>query len=619
MDGKHEALARALIAAWPSQHDLDIICTLPVGLSVYHQIGICKPHSGSVDQSPLSPREMLQLPSKDSHPVLIARKLLVLGTFLQGVLPSSMKALAGLGTCFRDLMARVVDTAIRLVTTSEDLIRSVEGLECVLIEAHYHNYAGNLHHAWMAVRRGISIAQMMVLHRGLRSPSLKILEPETRATFDADHISFRLVEMDCYLSLALGLPQSSLEARIATPKALEGCYPVNRMQRIHCAAARRIIQRNNADVLNLADTQTTDKLLEKAAAEMPPQWWLLPNFASSNNDSVKVARETLRLMDQFMYYYLLIWLHLPYMLQASPDHRYDHSKITAVNASRETLTRFVAFRTLNAAHFYCRGSDFLTFTATVVLCVAHINSCSQRHENSDGRDFSPVFDSLAHSRPSDRGLMERTLDIMESMARADDTDVIASKFARIIRHLLDVEASGASGTRYTTKSSQGNEREVEYDGRMADGGRTLHVYIPYLGAIDFERGTIPKSAPIATKTATPPRQSNPSASTTNMGLQGQWSEHDRRPSSEGNSGPLHQLDSSSGNPDSQVAPPPSGNEPNAPLPWAPEGLVSAEEDDWWDLQGVDIALFDNLFRGTTTALPGALDEEETWTQWAENG
>ena len=471
--------------------------------------------------------------------MLIARKLLVLGTFLQGVPPSSMQDLVGLGISYRDIMVRVVDKAVKLVTTNDELVRSVEGIECILIEAMYQNYAGNLHQAWLAVRRATAIAQMMAVHRGLNSPSLRILESETRATFDPDQLCFRLAEMDRYLSLTLGLPPSSLESRFATPQALEGCKPIDRMQRIQCAVGGRILQRNDADVINLADTQEIDKLLQKSTAEMPPKWWLVPDLTCSNSDSTQIARETIRLTNQFSHFHLLIRLHLPYMLRSSSDHRYDHNKIIAVNASRETLTRFVVFRTSNSAHYYCRGFDFLTFIATTVLCIAHIDPRSRHQGSGCSLEPSTIFNFLAHSRPTDRGMMERTLEIFDSMALAG-TDVIASKFARIIRHMLDIEANAANGTNYTTNSLKGNEGELECDGKSADGGKALHVYIPYLGAINFE----PQNAQF-------------------------------------------------------------------PVPGA-----TTDADDDWDLQGVDIALFDSLFRGK--AIPDVI-EEENWMQWAENG
>jgi len=513
------------------------------------------------------------------------------------------------------------------VTTNEDLIGFVEGIECIMIEAMYQNYAGNLHRAWMAVRRATTVAQLIALHRGINSPSLKILTPETRAAFNPDQICFRLVEMDCYLSLMLGLPWTSLEARFATPKALEGCKPIDRMQRIHCAMAERILQRNEN---NLSETHDIDTLLQKAAAEMPPQWWLIPNLSASNSGGTEVLHETVRLMDQFTHYHLLIRLHLPYMLRSSPDRRYDHSKITAVNVSRETLARFIFFRTSNPAHFYCRGADFLAFIAATVLCLAHIDSCGQRQGSARNPNPGTVFDFLAHSRPSDRGMMERTLDIIESVAHTGP-DAIASKIARILRPLLAIEANAASGTIYNTNSSKSDEEELECHGKLTNGGKGLYVHIPYFGTINFEHCIISKSVSIAPMV---PEQGFPTTSIADMLLPDQPGEHNQQPLSGSNYPPACQIDSHLENHNAQtvqfqfgqLASPqqplslgndiPSFNSAGTQDGQLPDsvGFVGAEDD--WELQGVDVALFDSLFRGT--AIPDAL-EEETWEQWAANG
>jgi hypothetical protein len=579
-----------------------------------------------MNRDPPSPREMLQLPPPGSHPVLIARKLLVLGTFLQGILPSSFKDLADLGASYRDIMSRVVDTATRLVTTNEDLISSVEGIECIMIEAMYQNYAGNLHQAWMAVRRATAVAEMMALHRGLNSPSLKILEPETRAAFKPDQICFHLVEMDCNLSLMLGLPRTSLKARFTTPKALEGCQPIDRIQRIHCAVADRILQRNEN---KLSETHDIDTLLQNAAAEMPPQWWLIPNLSASNSGGTEVLPETLRLMIQFTHYHLLIRLHLPYMLRSSPDRSCDHSKITAVNVSRESLARFTAFRTSNPAHFYCRGIDFLAFIATTVLCVAHIDSRGRRQGPAQNSNPGRIFNYLAHSRPSDRGMMERTLDIIESMARAG-TDVIASKITRILRPLLAIEANAASGTSYSTNSSKGDEEELEYHGKLTNGGKGLHVHIPYFGTINFERRAISKSV---STTPTAPEQGFPTTLAADILLPDQLGEHNQQAPSGPSCPPPRQIGSQLDSHNAQTLPLQFGQLASPQQPPSPGNSISSfsssnvqegrlpvslgdtgTEDDW-DLQGVDVALFNSLFRGT--AIPDAV-EEETWTQWARN-
>ncbi|KAJ5294699.1 hypothetical protein PENANT_c014G10496 [Penicillium antarcticum] len=275
-------------------------------------------------------------------------------------------------------MTRVIEKAISLVTTNEELIRSVEGMECIMPETVYQNYAGNLHRAWMAMHRAITVAQMMNLQRGLVSPSLKFIEPETRVTFNPAQTCFKLIQTDRYLSIMLGLPHSSLDDRFPTPQLSDECSPTERMQCIHCAVAGRIIERNNGGFNSLAKAEEDDVLLRKAADEMAPQWWLIPNFIPCSSDGSKLLRDTLRIMDQLTHYHMLIRLHLPYIF-FSPGPRNNRSKITAINASREILSRYIAFRTSSSAHFYCRGCYFLAFIAINILCIAHINSRSQSH------------------------------------------------------------------------------------------------------------------------------------------------------------------------------------------------------------------------------------------------
>ena len=522
--------------------------------------------------------------------MLIARKLLVLGIFLQGIPPSCLREFGRVGVSVRSIMSRVTDRAISLVTTNEDLIRSVEGMECIVLEAVYQNYAGNLHRAWMAIHRATAIAQMMALHRGLASPSLKFLEPETRAAFNPAQTYFLLIQRDRSLSIMLGLPHTSLEDRFSTPEALEEYSPNDRMQHIHCAVAGRIIERNNGGVYSLVKVQEDDMLLRKAADDMAPQWWLIPNFIPCKSDSTKVLRDTVRIMDQLTHYHMLIRLHLPYIFSSSGQ-RNNHSKITAINASREILSRYNAFRTSNPAYFYCRGSDFLAFIATNILCISHINSRSQ-FRGSENSDAHTGFESLVHSRPSDRGSMECALGILESKAR-DEHDLISGKLTRIIHHLLTIEANAARGDMYNTSSSKSDDGGLECDGRLTNDGKTLQVHIPYFGAINFERGIVSKSEP---KTEAQPDPDISTMSVSNMLSPVQPVEHDQHPSG-------YDVMSIMGHPVSRIMPvnhyqlPSSDgsiqmNRTDAELPDSMELLP--DED---DLQGIDLAFFDGLFCG----------------------
>lgn len=290
----------------------------------------------------------------------------------------------------------------------------------------------------------------------------------------------------------LGLPHTTLEDRIFTPEALEEYGPNDRLQRIHCDVAGRIIERNNGGIYNLVKTQEGDMLLRKAADDMTPQWWLIPDFIPCKSDGTKLLRDTVRIMDQLTHYHMLIRLHLPYIF-SSPGQRSNHSKITAINASREILSRYIAFRTSNPAHLYCRGSDFVAFIAMNILCISHINYQSQ-FQGFGYSDAHTGFESLIHSRPSDRGSMECALGILESRVH-DEIDLVACKLARIIHHILTIEANAARGDMYNASSSKIDDGGLECDGRLTNDGKTLQIHIPYFGAINFERGVVSKSVP----------------------------------------------------------------------------------------------------------------------------
>lgn len=194
-----------MIAPWPSYADLDLICALNIELPSHLYCRMCRPPTNSLGGETPSIVDLLLLPPMEAHPVLFPRKLLVLSTFLQGAVPSSVKAIEEQGFQPRQIMDRIVDTAIKFVTTRDELLGSVGAIECIMIEAMYHNYNGHLYRSWMATRRAIAGAQSMALHRGVASPFLTFLEFTARKDFELDHMTFRLAEIDAYLSIMLGL------------------------------------------------------------------------------------------------------------------------------------------------------------------------------------------------------------------------------------------------------------------------------------------------------------------------------------------------------------------------------------------------------------------------------
>lgn len=550
----------------------------------------------------------------------------MLGSFLQGIPPRGVKDLGRLSTKYREVMSRVVEAASRLVTSNDDLVGSLEGIECIMIESMYQNNAGNLRQAWLTNRRAMAIAQMMGLHLG-SSPLANMLDVKNQERIDPECMWVRLVTSDRYLSLVLGLPQGSPESPFATPKALEGCMPMERLERIDAAIGGLILQRNREDLRNLEATHEIDKLLQDTASSMPAQWWLTPDVATIASSDANALSETIRINNQFAHYHLLAQLHLPYMLQSSADPKYNYSKITTVNASREILSRFVHFRGSTGIATYCRGIDFLAFVASTTLCLAHIDA--RRQYGVHVSNCATVFHFLVHQRPTDRGLMERTLQSTERMAQIDN-DVLACKIAGILRPLLAIEAAAANSGRHNASfSSEHGEQELLYGGNGNDDSDTLCINIPHLGTIKVEHNGAVRYVEVANKPCEENARPDSALGVSHSGIRfcfqsksspnraGQQSRREALPSTASPS--ECQIGDQSTHASWQAVPshidlPGPAEESQATVsgkefsnvdrsPLDTEGLqvtgLAADGDDW-ALQGVDIALFDSLFGGQET-------------------
>ncbi|KAK2810328.1 hypothetical protein FQN50_003059 [Emmonsiellopsis sp. PD_5] len=488
MTGSLDGISRALLSAWPDEHDLDLILTIPVHVWESLHGVVCMPYSRfSSYRTAQSSRQILRLPPPGSHPVLIARRLLMLGGFLQAVPTSWATRLSDTSSDYRTIMSRAVNAVSRLVTSNDELLGSLEGIECVMLESMYENNAGNLRRTWLMNRRAMVMAQMMGLHTGACvSSSSIVLEAETRDRIDPNIMWFRIVCSDRYLSLMLGLPQGSLESVFGSPQALTCCTAIERMERIMTVAGGLILQRNSAQRTDLAVTRKVDTMLQQAAGLMPPQWWLMTTDTPGipRNDA-EAFDGTLRLVNQFAYRHLLIQLHLPYLMQPSSVHpAYDYSKMTAANTSRDIVAHFVSFRTSTLATAYCRGIDFVAFIASTTLCLAHIEARRQHMATSGEEGGVTVLQSLQHQRLSDRGLLERTLEIMDKMVR-ESPDAIAQKISSILRPLLAIEKSSASGVPYYTSATLEDNQQGS-PSNSSTAFDTLHIQIPYFGTIKIE-------------------------------------------------------------------------------------------------------------------------------------
>ncbi|KAJ6019310.1 hypothetical protein N7522_001377 [Penicillium canescens] len=467
------ALSRTLFDSLPSRQDTARIykaCGSHHSIP-FHEI-LTTPY-GILDRHGLrSQSRLLEIPGPNVNPVLIARHMLHLASFLQHLHPDLHEELRGLSEPPQVIRERLADKAINLVAMNDSYMGSIEFLECIMLESLYQANCGYLRRSWRTARRAMTIAQSMGFHRLGDRAQYMILHPETKAY--PQFMWFRIVFYDRQLCLMLGMPQGTTDRSMASGTMLAKDSASGRLERIHCVIASRILERNESDSASYdhAWTQELDRELQRAARSLPSRWWLVPNLSGQTKDSQALFWEMRRLSEQLFHYNLLNQLHLPYMLRDSVERKFDYSRITCVNASREILSRFIMLRRWNQVAFSCRTIDFTALMAAMTLLLAHLDS----HR-------SPTVDNfLAAQYLGDRAMIEQAQENMEELNRLN-SDTLSARSAQLLGRLLAIEAKAAEGDLQSAQSVsvRGPETEESQSGDTMIPGK--NEYIPYFGVV----------------------------------------------------------------------------------------------------------------------------------------
>lgn len=397
--------------------------------------------------------------------------------------PDLHKEIKDLSESPQDIMKRLFDLAIRLVTTNDELLGSIEVLECVMLESVFQANIGNLRRSWIANRRAMNVAQLMGLNRAGHKAHYEVLDPG--ANHHPQLMWFRILFLDRYLCLMLGFPQGSLDRSMGSEELLSTDTPMGRLERIHCVVASRILERNESrsSIDDTTLTRSIDIELQRAVRSLPSKWWLTPDLDSKLTDVQSLFWNTRRIFAQLMHYNLLNQLHLPHLLHSSSAGRSsEYSRLTCANASREVLSRFITLRSFNGLVHSCRTVDFLALMAALTLLLAHLDS--RRHPSDAG-------DLLAHQYHSDRAMIEKVQENMEEInPRISDT--LSAKSADLLRRLLTIDADTSSSTLSRVNIIQ------EPTGTTAshvEQNPIVSVHVPYFGTIQISRNGINKEAP----------------------------------------------------------------------------------------------------------------------------
>lgn len=136
---------------------------------------------------------------RTSHPTGVARLLLALCLCVQQSSQAADLKFLEMAAPYQ-WMEKCMTTVANLVTSDDELIGTVEGLECLTMMGGFQINVGNLRRAWLAFRRALNIAQLMGFHRcpaskKNRNPAAPLSQEDIRRSL----VYYHLLKGDIYL------------------------------------------------------------------------------------------------------------------------------------------------------------------------------------------------------------------------------------------------------------------------------------------------------------------------------------------------------------------------------------------------------------------------------------
>uniref|UniRef100_A0A8H7K8N4 Zn(2)-C6 fungal-type domain-containing protein n=1 Tax=Bionectria ochroleuca TaxID=29856 RepID=A0A8H7K8N4_BIOOC len=437
------SMCRTLHTAFPSQEDVNIL--FEAGRATIYLQALCNSYRELFEQgNSLSSNVLSAIPPETAHPVLLARKLLHLSLCMQQLDPSFDRSSLRLQQGLEEAMQGYFHLATSMVTCHDELLNSLEGLECLICEAVYLVNCGNLRRALVCLRRASTLAQFMGMHRKGSRTSLK--RPGDTGLGGRD------------------LGASGFGSHEKTSGETDAEW-FERTQVDICELIINRGQHSGEDSFNM--TMEIDATLTRVSNSVSSTWWT-PMDLDPQMSIDEVMARVISAQMQIVHYNMLNIVHLPYLLRQDAGSRYDYSKTVCTYSSREVLNRYITFRSVVRVVYCCRLVDFCALTAALTLLIAHLSG--------HGRNSSWL---PAHQRVGDRNLAEKVVETLEELNRLNH-DELSKETAKLTRKLLDLEAAAArNGSIYRCSVRDENCNPDGMDG-------PFHLKIPYFGTVWLE-------------------------------------------------------------------------------------------------------------------------------------
>lgn len=360
---------------------------------------------------------------------------------------------------------KYVSTVNKLVVSDDEIAATVEGIECMALEAKYQVNMGRPRRAWLLYTRAISFAQLLGFHRLANHPDKTSNDYNRQISIWA-----HLVMGDRFMSLVLGLPYCVPDA-FAKPymNNINGGTKVNDAENYiehMLELVGRLVDRNQSVTpMAYSATLSLDQQLDDLYATQDPSWWttaMIPGQAIEDHFD--------RLQAQFFHHQVKVLLHMPFMLRPhnAHDKRYQYSHTQALDGARGMIRYYEALRTNTAVGPYiCKLLDFQTFTAAMLLV---LNLCGYATQH---RQVATSLQPDLEEDQRDSELIDLTISLLRGAAE-EVGGVVAAQSAQALEMIARVRHM----TPEMAKACSAEEMERA----------TCQVSIPYFGTITIGAG-----------------------------------------------------------------------------------------------------------------------------------
>lgn len=435
-----ETARKLLVALLPSQHDSDVIFGSTNSWTIFESA--YKPSRALyVNQDPRTYALDMSAVANE-RAIIVARTLLHLAICISSLPPefdcTRLHHIWSLDTTAENWL----DAVSSFVSGADEMVCTLPGLETLLLLTVYQMQSANLRQAWLICRRTVNLAQLMGFHRIIKKPKTN---PPIEAVEGAKILWRSIVDVETYLGLHLRLPFASEEYP---------CEEGDDARMIH-RAKLNILSRQISQLDGTITPQTyvhalsLDEKLESYMKQLSKEWWEVPSMPSTAR-SEEAATVLQRLVQQIWHLELKIFVHLPFLLRAQYESRYEYSKITGLQASRNIIMRWFALRNAAVTQTCCRFAELGVFIATVTIALDILIEMATKEKGE-----------VQRTRGSDFAMVCRVIREMEKLGQGSPREKFAARSAVVIKKLLC---------------------SLDPSRRTADRGR---LTIPYFGTIEM--------------------------------------------------------------------------------------------------------------------------------------